>query len=85
MTDVAQFVVLDPSKCVTFAAGANMSRLEIKNISPTKNVSFKIRTTQPLCYVVKPNSGIIEANSTSLIDINYVANDVSPCSHFAQY
>jgi hypothetical protein len=38
---------------------------------------FKIRTTQPLCYVVKPNQAIIEAKGKARIDINFVPNDVS--------
>lgn len=68
-------MTLDPSNRVTFGAGKNLSTLEIKNNSSHKNIVFKIRTTQPLCYVVKPNSGIIEAMSKAQIDINYVANE----------
>lgn len=40
-------------------------------------MAFKIRTTQPLCFVVKPNSGIIEAGATASIEINYVPNEVN--------
>ena len=52
--------------------GAKVSQLEIINSSPTKNIVFKIRTTQPLCFVVKPNSGIIDAMGRSKVDINFV-------------
>ena len=68
---------LNPRDKITFPAGHNLSFLEIKNNSPTKNIVYKIRTTQPLCYVVKPNSGIIEAMSESKVEINYVPNTVS--------
>ena len=76
-TDVHKFVQLNPTERVVFKHDNNVSKLEISNFSPTKNIVFKIRTTQPLCYVVKPNSGIIEASGKAVVDINYVPNDVS--------
>ena len=75
--EVAQYVALEPNDRITFGAGNSVSTMYISNISPTKNIVFKIRTTQPLCYVVKPNSGIIEAKGKARIDINFVPNDVS--------
>ena len=67
-----QFVTLNPSNHIAFMNGAKISQLEIINSSPTKNIVFKIRTTQPLCFVVKPNSGIIDAMGRSKVDINFV-------------
>ena len=69
---MAQFVTLNPSNHIAFMGGAKVSQLEIINSSPTKNIVFKIRTTQPLCFVVKPNSGIIDAMGRSKVDINFV-------------
>ena len=69
---MAQFVALNPSNHIAFMNGAKVSQLEIINSSPTKNIVFKIRTTQPLCFVVKPNSGIIDAMGRSKVDINFV-------------
>jgi hypothetical protein len=69
-------VSLKPSKEIAFSAGKTVTQFEITNNSPTKNIVFKIRTTQPLLFVVKPNSGIIEANTKARVDINYVPNDV---------
>lgn len=69
MTDVGSFVALDPPQKISFIEGKNISLLQISNTSPTKNVAFKIRTTQPLCYVVKPNSGIIEAMGKATAEI----------------
>jgi len=76
-TDVSKFVSLKPQTEIAFSAGKLNTQFEISNNSPTKNIVFKIRTTQPLLFVVKPNSGIIEANTKARVDINYVPNDVS--------
>ena len=77
-TDVGQFVALDPQQVITFVHGDNVGHLSIQNTSPTKNMAFKIRTTQPLCYVVKPNAGIIEAMGKIKAEINFVPNDSVP-------
>ena len=79
-TDVAQYVTLNPKDKISFAVGVDKSALFLNNTSPTKNIAYKIRTTQPLIFVVKPNSGIIEAMSEAKIEINYVPNEVSPLS-----
>ena len=75
-TDVAKFVELQPSDKVSFMENASLTHLQVSNSSPTRNIVFKIRTTAPLCYIVKPNSGIIEAGGSQTVDINYVPNDV---------
>ena len=74
-----------PSDRITFSVDNHVSGLTIKNNSPTKNIVYKIRTTQPLCYVVKPNSGIIEAMSESKVEINYVPNTVSQDTNYYFY
>lgn len=33
------------------------------------NVAFKVRTTAPSCYTVKPNTGIISGSSTIIVSI----------------
>ena len=76
-TDVGQFVALNPTQVITFVTGENVGHLQIQNTSPTRNIAFKIRTTQPLCYVVKPNAGIIEAMGKVKAEINFVPNEVS--------
>ena len=76
-TDVGQFVTVNPSGSVQFKPGVKQTYLAIKNSSPTKNIVFKVRTTQPLSFVVKPNQGIVEADSETQVEINYVPNPVS--------
>ena len=77
MTDVGQFVTLTPDDAIRFVRGENLGKLSITNKSSSKNVAFKIRTTQPLCFVVRPNAGVIEANGSAQTEIQYVPNHVS--------
>ena len=41
----------------------NRVKLYIRNISGAK-VAFKVKTTQPLCYFVKPNQGILDSKGS---------------------
>ena len=77
ITNVREFVTLTPDKAIMFVKGENLGKLEIANTSPNRNIAFKIRTTQPLCFVVRPNSGVIEANGKATTEIQYVPNEVS--------
>jgi len=64
-------VTLDPNQEIKFFKQADQSMkafITIDNISP-QNVAFKIKTTQPKFYVVKPNQSIIEKNQNMIIDI----------------
>eukprot|EP00801_Mesodinium_rubrum_P008337 Mrub_08354.p1 GENE.Mrub_08354~~Mrub_08354.p1 ORF type:complete len:211 (-),score=39.32 Mrub_08354:159-791(-) len=58
-SDTITFERLD-TKCETF--------LTITNTSTT-NLAFKIKTTNPRCYIVKPNNGILEHNGTQKVTI----------------
>ena len=53
------------------------STLSIKNASEQRNIMFKVKTTTPLNYVVKPNSGIIEPLSVFKINITFIPTPVS--------
>ena len=70
MTNVSDFVTLSPANEIQFTlddtkpnnvAQQLISSLKLINESPTKNIVYKIKTTAPRNYVVKPNQGIIEA------------------------
>jgi hypothetical protein len=39
-----------------------------------QNVAFKIKTTQPKFYVVKPNQGVLDKNQSIIIDITLQPN-----------
>ena len=45
--------------------------LTITNVS-AGNVAYKVKTTAPKAYVVKPNQGIIEARQNVQIEISFV-------------
>ena len=45
--------------------------LTITNVS-SANVAYKVKTTAPKAYVVKPNQGIIEARQKVEIEIAFV-------------
>lgn len=43
--------------------------ITLKNNNATKRVAFKIKTTAPKKYVVRPSSGIVEANGTTTVQV----------------
>jgi hypothetical protein len=56
-------VKLDPDTELRFFMQPDQqmkSFLTIDNVSNSQNVAFKIKTTQPKFYVVKPNQGILD-------------------------
>ena len=69
MTNVSEFVTLNPATEIQFTLDDSkgdvvqqlISSLQITNTSPTRNIVYKIKTTAPRNYVVKPNQGILEA------------------------
>ena len=43
---------------------------KVSNQSPSgKNITFKIRTTEPKYYLVKPNSGVVPPNESKTVTI----------------
>jgi len=77
--DPYRFVTLSPeSGELTFQkprpgepANQLKATLTITNVS-TGNVAYKVKTTAPKAYVVKPNQGIIEARQNVEIEISFV-------------
>lgn len=54
--------------------------LKIHNSAPLtdgKNLAYKIKTTAPKFYQVKPFQGIVAPNSTNSIEITYISMPVS--------
>lgn len=85
MTTVSEFVTLTPAAEIQFTlddtkanvAQQLISSLRLANTSPTRNVVYKIKTTAPRNYVVKPNQGIIEAQGSAQVEITFVPSQVS--------
>jgi hypothetical protein len=52
-----------------FVLGKQMlSTMTVTNSSPQR-VAFKVKTTAPKKYVVRPSSGVVEANSTQAVQV----------------
>ena len=87
-TDVSEFVTLIPASEVSFkindidenqanVAQQLISNFKIRNTSQTRNIVYKIKTTAPRNYVVKPNQGIIGAQGEAVVEITFVPSQVS--------
>ncbi|KAG9403190.1 hypothetical protein AC1031_006742 [Aphanomyces cochlioides] len=63
-------ITIDPSDSLTFTLAANSSpqaALTISNPSSVENVAFKVKTTRPMRYLVRPNQGVIGPNSSATV------------------
>jgi len=71
MSKQEQVLILEPAGELRFKGPFTdtvVSELKLKNPS-SKRVLFKVKTTAPKCYCVRPNSGIIEANSEIAVSV----------------
>ena len=79
-TNVSDSVTLTPASEVLFriddsqsnVAQQLVSTLKVSNTSQTRNIVYKIKTTAPRNYVVKPNQGILEAQKDIDVEITFV-------------
>lgn len=55
--------------CSIVENGQYKTMLQITNITEKSNLAYKVKTTNPKYYVVKPNQGIVEPSKTVTIDI----------------
>jgi hypothetical protein len=51
--------------------------MTITNITEKSNLAYKVKTTSPKHYVVKPNQGILEHGKTVQIDITLLLSNQS--------
>ena len=59
-------------------SGDYKCRLVVSNAIGTRNVAFKVKTTQPNNYVVKPNQGILNgAGAKDMVEISLVKKYVT--------
>jgi hypothetical protein len=73
------FVSLTPSDHLVFQLFHHKSvnnSLEIKNTSPNP-ITFKIKTTSPARYLVKPSQGVVNVDETKVVNIGIVPKEVS--------
>ena len=59
MAEVKDKIIINPNKEILFksntATDENISKLTLQNISSSRCIAFKIKTTAPKNYIVKPN------------------------------
>lgn len=81
MAEVKEKIVITPAKEIQFKSNTvsddNVSKLTLQNLSTSRCIAFKIKTTAPKNYVVKPNQGIIDCESTVTVDITFCPSEVS--------
>ncbi|DBA04953.1 TPA: hypothetical protein N0F65_006955 [Lagenidium giganteum] len=65
-------VILEPADSLTFQLQAQTSPhavLTIRNASDERKIAFKVKTTRPLRYLVRPNQGMLGPNGSASIMI----------------
>ncbi|XP_071232694.1 vesicle-associated membrane protein-associated protein A-like [Salvelinus alpinus] len=80
MSKLEQVLVLDPPSDLRFKGPFTdvvTTNLKLKNPSD-RRVCFKVKTTAPRRYCVRPNSGIIEAGATVTISVMLQPFDYDP-------
>lgn len=63
-------VTLEPADSLAFrlqAQSAPQAVLTIRNVSDDRKIAFKVKTTRPLRYLVRPNQGLLAPNGTASI------------------
>ncbi|XP_046884212.1 VAMP (vesicle-associated membrane protein)-associated protein A, like [Hypomesus transpacificus] len=80
MSKLEQILILDPSSDLRFKGPFTdvvTTNLKLKNPSD-RRVCFKVKTTAPRRYCVRPNSGIIDAGATVTISVMLQPFDYDP-------
>ncbi|XP_027145228.1 VAMP (vesicle-associated membrane protein)-associated protein A, like isoform X2 [Larimichthys crocea] len=80
MSKLDQILILDPPCDLKFKGpftGVVTTNLKLKNPSD-RRVCFKVKTTAPRRYCVRPNSGVIEAGATVIISVMLQPFDYDP-------
>ncbi|CEG41071.1 hypothetical protein F443_19264 [Plasmopara halstedii] len=63
-------VILDPAESLSFHLQPQMAPqavLTIRNVADDRQVAFKVKTTRPLRYLVRPNQGLLGPNGSASI------------------
>jgi len=74
-TDWSKNVTINPPMAVIFKESKEEGKatgiLEIINKSKTNIILFKVKTTDPDSYIVRPNQGVIQPEATVMVKIIY--------------
>ena len=84
-TEGEQAIVgLDPSDSIVFTVVEKTSPksvLTISNPSEFQHVTFKVKTTRPLRYLVRPNQGVIGPKGTATVSVILQTKDCDEIVH----
>lgn len=77
-------IKIEPKDLVVFGSNPDqnhqpslVTHLKIVNESDSKNIAYKVKTTAPKNYVVKPNQGIVEQGNEVSVQITMIPSLVS--------
>ena len=63
-----QAIKINPSTILSFSKGK--AYLDITSTKSDTNVAYKIKTTAPKLFVVKPIQGIVMPNATQKVEVS---------------
>jgi len=68
--NAGNMVILDPMDSLTFtliSGNSSQAALTISNTHVTENIAFKVKTTRPMRYLVRPNQGVVAPKSNATV------------------
>ncbi|XP_020287427.1 motile sperm domain-containing protein 2-like [Pseudomyrmex gracilis] len=70
-TNEEQLLAIDPAEVITFNKDGNdiVGTIALKNITTEKSLSFKIKTTSPEKFRVRPSSGVLQPSKQRSITV----------------
>jgi hypothetical protein len=82
MSSLLSFSVKDGILHFDLGSGVCQSKLKVKNVS-NKRVMYKVKTTQPMWYFVRPNFDVLDAGEE--VEVNVVLIDEEKSRYIALY
>lgn len=71
---------LIPDKTLVFQDGSKETQLTVRNTSDS-TIGYKVKTTAPKSYLVKPSSGYLEKGETQTVKISLQSNHMPTAGH----
>lgn len=71
---------LNPDKTLVFQDGSKETQLTVRNTSDS-TIGYKVKTTAPKSYLVKPSSGYLEKGETQTVKISLQSNHMPTAGH----
>ena len=78
--DILSYLKIEPNNAITFNYVSRKylsTNLNLKNITEVP-LAFKVKTNNPICYLVKPHMGVIPPKSSIDINVTMQPTDYNP-------